>query len=252
MVCYGKGVPAIATDLGITVNLAQQIYDKIMYEFPGLHQFMIDSENMAREMGYVTTMFGRKRRLPDIQLPTYEFSFEGGAMLTNFDPLAFDDDFEDDGDVPQEAINRYTRMLDKCYSRQKKFEIMAKAKAEGIHIKDNGGYIAQAVRQCVNSRIQGGAGDQIKMAMILIGNDEKLKSLGFRLLLQVHDELIGECPEENAKAAADRFKHLMEIAIKDYLSVPSRITPACAGNIVFIRSSILSLKDHPRVCGEHL
>jgi len=220
-VCYGKGVPAIANDLGITIKLAQQIYDKIMIEFPGLQQFMIDSENMARELGYVSTMFGRKRRLPDIQLPTYEFNFEGGAMPTNFDPLAFDDDFEDDVDVPQEAIDRYTKMLDKCYNRQKKFKIMAKAKAEGIHIKDNGGYIAQAVRQCVNSRIQGGAGDQIKMAMILIGNDEELKSLGFRLLLQVHDELIGECPEENAKAAADRFKYLMEIAIKDYLSVPS-------------------------------
>ena len=220
-VCYGKGVPAIANDLGITIKLAQQIYDKIMIEFPGLQQFMIDSENMARELGYVSTMFGRKRRLPDIQLPTYEFNFEGGAMPTNFDPLAFDDDFEDDVDVPQEAIDRYTKMLDKCYNRQKKFKIMAKAKAEGIHIKDNGGYIAQAVRQCVNSRIQGGAGDQIKMAMILIGNDEELKSLGFRLLLQVHDELIGECPEENAKAAADRFRYLMEIAIKDYLSVPS-------------------------------
>ncbi len=220
-VCYGKGVPAIADDLRISVKLAQQIYDKIMIEFPGLKQFMEDSENMARELGYVTTMFGRKRRLPDIQLPPYEFSWVSGTVAPNFDPLAFDEDFEEESEVPEEVIERYTKMLNKAFNRKKKAEIVGRAKGEGIHIRDNGGYIAQAVRQCVNSRIQGGAGDQIKLAMILVGSDPELKELGFRLILQVHDELIGEAPLENAGKAAERFKYLMQIAIKDYLSVPS-------------------------------
>lgn len=59
-----------------------------------------------------------------------------------------------------------------------------------------------------------------KKAMILVGNDEKLKELGFKLLIPVHDELIAECPLENAKECEERFAHLMSIAAKDKLQVP--------------------------------
>ncbi len=57
--------------------------------------------------------------------------------------------------------------------------------------------------------------------MILIGNDERLKKLGFRLLLAVHDELIGECPKENVKEVSEIFKQLMIDAAKE-LVVPSK------------------------------
>ncbi|HUM44860.1 MAG TPA: DNA polymerase, partial [Fervidobacterium sp.] len=76
-VCYGKGVPAIAEDLGISREEAQKIYDQIMRAFPGLERFMIESQNMARELGYVDTVWGRKRRLPNMQLDPYEFSYSG-------------------------------------------------------------------------------------------------------------------------------------------------------------------------------
>lgn len=218
-VCYGKGVPAIADDLGIKVKLAQEIYDTIMYEFPGLKQFMEDSERMALNKGYVTTLFGRKRRLPDIQLDPYEFSYTGDTR-PDFDPLAFDED-EPEG-PPEDLVNKYLRKLEGCRGWQQRAQVVAQAKEEGLKIKDNGGFIAEAKRQCVNSRIQGGAGDQIKMAMILVHGDQQLRDLGFHLLLQVHDELIGEAPRENALKAAARFKHLMEIAIQDYLSIPSK------------------------------
>lgn len=220
-VCYGKGVPAIAEDLHITVQKAQQIYDKIMKEFPGLKKFMEDSEQMARELGYVTTVWGRKRRLPNMQLPKYEFSYIGGASST-FDPL-FDeeDDAEYSNEVDEQTIAKYTRLMDRAYSRSKKEEIKAQAEAAGIRIKDNGGFIAEATRQCVNSRIQGSAADQTKLAMLLIDADEELKQLGFRLLLPVHDELIGECPRENAAPVAKRFAELMVLAAKD-LSIPSK------------------------------
>jgi len=221
-VCYGKGVAAIAEDLGVTKKKAQEIYDKVMVSFPGLKRFMEESEAMARDYGFVTTVWGRKRRLPNMQLEPYEFSYIGGVPK-DFDPLFDDEDEFDDGplEVDEATKQRYINVLNRTYSRKEKEAIKAKAKAEGILIKDNGGYIAEATRQCVNSRIQGSAADQTKLAMILIGNDKKLKELGFRLLLPVHDELIGECPKENAKEVAERFSQLMIDAAKD-LSVPSK------------------------------
>lgn len=107
---------------------------------------------MAREKGFVTTLWGRKRRLPEMQLPKYEFDFTQ-QQNDNFNPLDFDTD-EDEEYIDYEAINRYTKLLDNAYGKQQKEMIKEKAKQEGIIIKDNGGYIADAERQCVNSRIQ--------------------------------------------------------------------------------------------------
>lgn len=217
-VCYGKGVPAIAEDLGISVKLAQEIYDTIMNEFPALEKFIQDNEEMALREGYVTTLFGRKRRLPDIQLPPYEFSYEGNVQ-PDFDPLDFD--AEESTGPPKEMVERYLRRLGSCRGWQQRSKVVADARAEGLKIKDNGGFIAQAKRQSTNARIQGSAGDQIKMAMILVDKDPELNELDFHLVLQIHDELIGEVPRANALKAAKRFKHLMEIAIADWLSIPS-------------------------------
>ena len=216
-VCYGKGVPAIAEDLGISREEAQQIYDQIMRAFPGLERFMVESQNMARELGYVDTVWGRKRRLPNMQLEPYEFSYSGKTPA-NFDPLAFDQEVSNE--VPEGIKRKYTAMLNRAYWNERQ-RIIAQARNEGIIIKDNSGYIAEATRQCVNSRIQGSAADMTKKAMLLVGMDRQLKEWGFRLLLQVHDELIGECPKENAKQVAERFSALMIEAAKD-LDVPSK------------------------------
>lgn len=59
-----------------------------------------------------------------------------------------------------------------------------------------------------------------KLAMILVGNDERLKELGFRLLIPVHDELIAECPEENVKECSERFAELMSKAAQSRLTIP--------------------------------
>lgn len=216
-VCYGKGVPAIAEDLGITRQEAQKVYDEIMFHFPGLQRFMIESQNMARELGYVDTVWGRKRRLPNMQLEPYEFSYSG-KVPTNFDPLAFDQEVSNE--VPEGIKRKYSAMLNRA-SWSEKQRIIAQARNEGIIIKDNSGYIAEATRQCVNSRIQGSAADMTKKAMLLVGKDSQLREWGFRLLLTVHDELIGECPKENAKQVAERFSALMIEAAKD-LDVPSK------------------------------
>ena len=48
-----------------------------------------------------------------------------------------------------------------------------------------------------------------KLAMIAVHNDKRLQELGFRLLIPVHDELIGEAPAENAFEAAARLNAIM-------------------------------------------
>ena len=71
----------------------------------------------------------------------------------------------------------------------------------------------------MNAKVQGSAADMTKMAMLLIDNDEKLKEYGYRILIPIHDELIGEVPYEHAIEAGNRVSELMVAAAKD-LCVP--------------------------------
>jgi len=79
---------------------------------------------------------------------------------------------------------------------------------------------AAAERVAVNTPIQGSAADIVKLAMLRV--DRALTESGSpaRLLLQVHDELILECPAERAEATAELVKREMEATIK--LKVPLR------------------------------
>lgn len=220
-VLYGRGVPSIAEQLGTTTKKAQAIKDSVFKGFPAIPKFEEDSLEMAYEKGYVTTLWGRKRRLPDLQLPEYEFKWKDGAPPDD-DLLDFDLEEEmNEPEVPEELQRKYLKKLNNCYFSQKR-KIFEEANKEGIWIVDNGAKIADAQRQCVNSRIQGSAADMSKLAMILVGNDKRLKELGFRLLIPVHDELIAECPEENVKECSERFAELMSEAAKSALSIPIR------------------------------
>ncbi len=217
-VLYGRGVPSIAEQLGTTTEKAQQIKDSVFKGFPAIPKFEQDSLEMAEELGYVTTLWGRKRRLPNLQLPEYEFKWKDGANPTN-DLLDFDNDAVAEDEVPDELIRKYLRLLrqSRPWDKRKVFE---QANKEGIWVIDNGIKIAEAERQCVNARIQGSAADMSKLAMILVGNDARLKELGFRLLIPVHDELIAECPIENLAECKERFALLMSKAAESGLSIP--------------------------------
>jgi len=218
-VLYGRGVPSIAEQLGTTTKKAQAIKDSVFKGFPAIPKFEKDSIEMAEDLGYVTTLWGRKRRLPDLQLEEYEFEWKDGGSAS-VDLLDFDDMNPPEYDeVPDNICRKYLKMLKGVWGSEKQV-IFQQAAQEGIRIIDNGGKIADASRQCVNSRIQGSAADMSKLAMIKVGNDERLKELGFRLLIPVHDELIAECPKENAKECAERFAKLMSEAAEDRLTIP--------------------------------
>jgi DNA polymerase-1 len=75
-----------------------------------------------------------------------------------------------------------------------------------------------AERMAMNSPIQGSAADLIIEAMLRLHNRIKNENLPLKMMLQVHDELIFECPKENASEFAQIIKNEMENAMQ--LDVP--------------------------------
>jgi DNA polymerase-1 len=81
---------------------------------------------------------------------------------------------------------------------------------------------AAAERIAVNTPIQGSAADIVKTAMLNLDKRLASEKSPARLLLQVHDELIFECPKETGKETAALVKDEMEKAFP--LSVPLRVS----------------------------
>ena len=114
----------------------------------------------------------------------------------------------------------YLNKLSNVRSWKKRDAIIDMAKKEHIKIISNRTKIAEATRQCVNARIQGSAADLTKLAMIELQANERLTELGFRILIPVHDEIIAECPEENAKECAQLLAEVMSHAAEEILHMP--------------------------------
>jgi len=77
---------------------------------------------------------------------------------------------------------------------------------------------AAAERVAMNTPIQGSAADLIAEAMLRLQSKIKNENLPLRMLLQVHDELVFECPEEKAVEFSQMIKSEMENALP--LDVP--------------------------------
>ena len=220
-IMYSRGAKAIAEQLNCSPKAAQKIIDQFYDSFPSVRKWIDKTMEKAHETGYVETVWGRKRRLPDLLLEPYEF-WMIDSKPADFDPLSFDDPGEVSTEVPESIKEEYTAKLKKTWSMQSKYKIIMEAKQRGIGVKDNGGIIADAERQCANSIIQGTSADMTKKAMIAIGNSEYLKERKCKLLLQVHDEVIAECPQEYAKECADELSRLMVEAAKEKITVPMK------------------------------
>ncbi|MGH7041984.1 MAG: DNA polymerase I, partial [Acetobacteraceae bacterium] len=92
----------------------------------------------------------------------------------------------------------------------------------------NGARRSYAERQAINAPLQGGAADIIKRAMVRLPHALTEAGLRTRMLLQVHDELLFEAPEEEAERLAVLAKRVMEAAAS--LSVPLVVETGQGGN----------------------
>ncbi|WP_027721637.1 DNA polymerase I [Maridesulfovibrio zosterae] len=147
---YGMGPQKLSRELGININEAKEFISKYFEKLGVLKEFYDSVVENGREKGYVTTLSGRRRLLPEL-------------LSTS----------------PQ--------------------------------------VISQARRQAINTVIQGSAADIIKMAMIKVAQNSEIKHLGGRLILQIHDELLVEGPEDSieeiGKLLQDDMQQVTSLAV---------------------------------------
>ena len=78
---------------------------------------------------------------------------------------------------------------------------------------------SRAKRKAINTPVQGGAADIVNMAMVKLCASEALWRTGFRLILQVHDELVFEGPRKNGDRADSLIRKIMSHPFKKSLRV---------------------------------
>lgn len=156
-VIYGMSAFRLANDLGISRTQAAEFIENYDRLYSAITQFKAETISSAEKKGFVTTIFGRRRPIANIN------------------------------------------------SRNK----LEKSGAERI---------------AINTPVQGSAADIVKKAMLDVNRALKEKNNGARLLLQVHDELIFECPDDSRtiEETISIVRDKMENAVK--LNVPLRVS----------------------------
>ena len=150
-IVYGIGAFSLSKDIGVSRKEAGDYIKEYLKNYAGVDAYMKRVVEEAKERGYVETLFGRRRYLPEL-------------------------------------------------------------KSGNFNLRSFGERVAR------NMPIQGTAADIIKIAMIRVSSRLEKEGLRGRLILQVHDELIVECPPEERDRAAQILEEEMEGAVS--LSVP--------------------------------
>lgn len=153
-IIYGVTPYGLSVRLGVPVKEAEKMIVNYFVLYPKVRDYIQRVVSEAKEKGYVRTLFGRKRDIPQLM-----------------------------------ARDRNTQ-------------------AEGERI-------------AINTPIQGTAADIIKLAMIEIDRELKERKMRSKMIIQVHDELVFEVPNEEKDALVELVKDRMTNVVK--LSVPLEV-----------------------------
>ena len=229
-IMYGMGAKLMSSILGVTIEECTDILKEFFEMFPTIKEFTEGNERLARENGYVEDYMGRRRHLPDSQLDEVDIEANQKAFIDNvfLEDLPVSLDVYDDENTKKWKNIYKEQYADKGF--KKKTEFKEKAKANNINVLDNGAFISRTMTQCTNARIQGSASTLTKKAMLNIFNDKEINKLGFRILIPVHDELLGECPIENAEVCEKKLAELMISASKPECSVDMKVDTYCVSH----------------------
>ena len=145
-IVYGISAFSLSQDIGVFPNEAKAYIDTYLEKYHGVREYMASVIAQGKELGYVATLFGRRRYLPELS-------------------------------------------------------------ASNFNVRSFGERVAR------NMPIQGTAADVMKLAMIRAHRRLKAELPEAKLLLQVHDELIAECPEPLAEETARILREEMESAV---------------------------------------
>lgn len=191
---------------------AQGVYDAVFKAFPGIQRFLKSAQAQARKYGYVETILGRRRHIPDMQLPKYEFIPLSNYINPDIDPLN-PETLNQKNEIPERIKKQlYNELCGYKWYGEVANRINQLYEEEHIKVKNNSYLIAKASRQTGNSIIQGSAAELTKLAILKLESNEEWKSIGGRLLIPVHDELICEVPIAEYKRGAEILKYCMESA----------------------------------------
>lgn len=219
-ICYGRSTVTIGEQLFGTredmsdedkTKEAQKIYDAVLNAFPNLRTGMMNAQAGARYYGYVETILGRRRHIPDMQLPEFEFKALPGYVNPDVDPLD-PETLKDKNAIPERIIQELTQEYANFKYNGQIYKRNNELFEERIKVINNRKKIGDASRQCLNSEIQGSAAELTKMAILKLFDDERWHKLGARLLIPVHDELICEAPIENWEEAGNVLSDVMSSA----------------------------------------
>ena len=150
-IIYGISEYGLARNLGIPFSTAKEYLERYFATYSAVKDYMNANVEFAREHGYVSTLTGRRRFIPEL-------------------------------------------------------------KSANVNIRQFG------ERAAMNMPLQGSSADIIKIAMINVERRLQSEGLHAKLILQVHDELVLDCPLEEKDRAAELLQHEMENAVK--LEVP--------------------------------
>jgi DNA polymerase I-like protein with 3'-5' exonuclease and polymerase domains len=214
---YGLGNRAMAEQIGSTTEEARKIKEQFFREFPAIRRWQYETKEFGREYGYVETIWGRKRRLPDLMLEPYVIT---KRATSSDDFLEFNKEFDDT--VPDKTKKIIVAQLNKQYANRDPLK-QSLEKKYGVSIRDNTGYIANAERQAVNARIQGSAADMTKLAMIDCRADARMRSINSVIVMPEHDEIVTKCPRSNVEAAGERLRDIMIGCCADKIDVPMKV-----------------------------
>jgi DNA polymerase I-like protein with 3'-5' exonuclease and polymerase domains len=244
-ILYGMSPATAGARMGKTAEEGQKLMDNFFTQFPKVKELMDKSKEMLANKGYVEDWAGRRRHLPDFSLEPYEF--KPLANTSNFNPFMECEDRVTA--IPENILNKWIQKkneaIAKSQERQRKnaaakglewkdngemsnakYEALAQeARKDGVLFVANTGKRAQAERQCLNARIQGGAASLTKLAMVNVDKDQELKDLNANLVITVHDEVLVECPLYYADKVEKRLPQVMIDTAAPYINVPMACDP---------------------------
>lgn len=82
-IIYGMGVKSLSERLGISLEEARVFLDEYFLDFPKIKEYIETTKENARKNGYVSTLFGRKRFLPEINSEISRIGFEAERQAIN-------------------------------------------------------------------------------------------------------------------------------------------------------------------------
>ena len=228
-ILYGMSPATAGARMGKSAEEGQQLMDNFFAQFPKVRELMNASMADLIEFGYVEDWAGRRRHLPDINLENYEVRALKESKEANFNPIL---ECEDRGSSldPQKKLEWDAKLTAKKKENgeipNKTFEVLAReAVKDGVLLIANTGRKAQAQRQCLNARIQGGAASLTKLAMVNVDRDPELLDLDAHLVITVHDEVLVECPMAYAEKVEKRLPQVMIDTAKPFINVPMACDP---------------------------